>query len=312
MILTKLVQLYIPLIGNIALGWLCSRWIPAQTPFYLGKGLFLLGVPISVFVFLRRTDLSDSIWLAGAAAWWAMLMGLAIMFYLLRRGLYRAGLPPTQGTTLLAAMLGNTGYLGFPITLTLFGDSGFAWALFYDLLGTVLGAYGAGALIASHYGTKRHDGKGFVGVLAVVQQALRNPTIWAFGLALLYRDPLPPMLEQGLWAIAWGTISLCLLLIGMRLSQLTSLQQLRRVALPLCLKMLLLPLIMWGMMFGLSIPPIAKQVIVLQTAMPPAFATVVLTEHYQLDPEFAVAVVAIGTLGLLLTLPLWLWLTSVF
>jgi malate permease and related proteins len=49
-------------------------------------------------------------------------------------------------------------------------------------------------------------------------------------------------------------------------------------------------------------------VIVLQSAMPPAFATVVLTENYNLDPEFAVAVVAGGTIGLLFTLPLWLWL----
>jgi malate permease and related proteins len=38
---------------------------------------------------------------------------------------------------------------------------------------------------------------------------------------------------------------------------------------------------------------------------------VVLTERYQLDPELAVAVVAGGTIGLLLTLPLWLWLTGV-
>jgi malate permease and related proteins len=305
MILTKLLQIYLPLVSGVTIGWRLSRWLPRQTPFYLGKSLFLVGVPVSVFVFLRRTDLSGSIWLAGVAAWAAMLTGLSLMYGLLN---YAGGAQwprSTQGSALLAVTLGNTGYIGFPIILTLFGDPGFAWALFYDLLGTTLGAYGMGALIASHYGAGAKRG------FAALQNALKNPTIVAFGLALLYRDPLPGMLDLGLTAIAWGSIGLALLLIGMRLGQLTSLEQLRPVLLPIGVKMLLLPLLMWGITLNLSIPPIAKQVIVLQTAMPPAFATVVLTENYKLDPEFAVAVVAGGTIALLFTLPMWLWLTGV-
>lgn len=310
MIVAKLVPIYLSLMGSIALGWainrwIINRWLPLQTPFYLGRGLFFFGVPISVFVFLRRTNLSGPIWLAGVAAWCAMLMGLGGMFYLLKRQRNRAWQPATKGTVLLASMLGNTGYLGFPITLTLFGDQGLVWALFYDLLGTVVGAYGAGTLIASHYGQSA------VGTLALVRQVLQNPTIWTFSLALLYRAPLPPMLEHGLSAIAWGTIGLALILIGIRLGQLSTFRQLRRVSLPLSLKMLLLPLMMWVIVASLPIPTIAKQVIVLQTAMPPAFATVVLTENYKLDPETAVTTVVIGTFGLLLTLPFWLWLTGV-
>jgi malate permease and related proteins len=304
MILTRLLQIYLPLVCGVTIGWVLSRSLPRQTPYYLGKSLFLVGVPISAFVFLRRTDLSGSIWLAGVAAWAAMLTGLGLMSGLLK---YSSEKWPrsTQGSALLAVMLGNTGYIGFPIILTLFGDPGFAWALFYDLLGTTLGAYGMGALIASRYG-KSHKGR-----LAALQNVLKNPTIVAFGLALIYREPLPAMLDQGLTAIAWGAIGLALLLIGMRLGQLTSLAQLRPVILPIGLKMLLLPLLMWGITANLPIPTIAKQVIVLQTAMPPAFATVVLTENYQLDPEFAVAVVAGGTIALLFTLPIWLRLTGV-
>jgi malate permease and related proteins len=307
MIVTKLLQIYLPLVSGVTIGWLAGRWLPRQTPFYLGQILFWGGVPISVFVFLRRTDLSGSVWLAGVVAWAVMLMGLSLMAYLCHRGpSWLVAWPRrTQGTALLATMLGNTGYLGFPIVLTLFGDAGFVWALFYDLLGTTIGAYGAGALIASRYGqTSGGGGWGFGAALA-------NPTIVAFGLGLLYREPLPGGLDQTLTAIAWGAIGFALLLIGMRLAQLKSLQQLRPAILPLGLKMLLIPLLLWAISLTLPLPPIAKQVIVLQAAMPPAFATVVLTERYQLDPELAVAVVAGGTIGLLLTLPLWLWLTGV-
>jgi malate permease and related proteins len=306
MIVTKLLQIYLPLVSAVTIGWVSRRWLPAQTPFYLGKSLFWVGVPISVFVFLRRTDWSGSVWLAGGVAWAVMLTGLGLMYYTLHHGRHgwRQVDRPTQGTALLATMLGNTGYLGFPIVLTLYGDAGFVWALFYDLLGTTLGAYGAGAVIARRYGATERSG------WAIVQTGWANPTIGAFVLGLGYRQPLPEPIEAGLAIVAWGSIALALLLIGLRLGQLTSLHQLRQTRWPLALKMLLLPLMVWVICGVLPIPPIAKQVLVLQAAMPPAFATVVLTEQYQLDPELAVAVVAGGTILLLFTLPLWTWLTG--
>jgi predicted permease len=48
--------------------------------------------------------------------------------------------------------------------------------------------------------------------------------------------------------------------------------------------------------------------LVLQIAMPPAFATLVVSEAYDLDRELAVTAIALGSLSLLLTLPLWLLL----
>jgi malate permease and related proteins len=302
MILTKLLQIYLPLVSGVTIGWAIRPRLPPQTPFYLGKFLFWLGVPIGVFVFLRRTQWVGAIGWAGALAWVAIGIGGTLMAVWLQFSATVPWAKPTRGTALLAAMFGNTGYVGFPIILTLFGEAGFAWALFYDLLGTTLGAYGLGTVIASRYGAST-DRPG-----VMLKKALVNPTIAAFGLALWYRDPLPGWLDAGLDAIAWGSIGLALLLIGMRLRQLKSRQQLRPALWPIGLKMLLVPLLMWAITAQLPLPPIAKQVIVLQSAMPPAFATVVLTENYKLDPEFAVAVVAGGTIGLLFTLPIWLWL----
>jgi len=49
-------------------------------------------------------------------------------------------------------------------------------------------------------------------------------------------------------------------------------------------------------------------VLVLQMAMPPAFACLVIAEAYDLDRDLAVSSVALGTVVLPFTLPLWLWL----
>lgn len=75
--------------------------------------------------------------------------------------------------------------------------------------------------------------------------------------------------------------------------------------------MLLVPLILGFTLpfFGLTGAP--AQVIVLQMAMPPAFATLVLAETFNLDRDLAVTALAVGSIILLVTLPLWLWLFSV-
>ena len=61
-------------------------------------------------------------------------------------------------------------------------------------------------------------------------------------------------------------------------------------------------------LWALGVHGLVHRAILLQMAMPPAFATLVISEAYELDYELAVTAIAIGSLTLLLTLPLWLWL----
>ncbi len=72
--------------------------------------------------------------------------------------------------------------------------------------------------------------------------------------------------------------------------------------------MLLVPLLLGSSLslFGLTGSPLL--VVVLQMAMPPGFATLVVAEAYNLDRDLSVTALATGTAGLLVTLPFWLWL----
>lgn len=323
----NLLKLYIPLVTWVGLGILLGSKLPTTVPLYLGKFLFWIGVPISIVTFLRQADLSGSVWVAPAIAWVAMLtcIVLAWSWIQLERYLQRshshgdsplwwhklATFPlgewskPTQGSFLLAAMVGNTGYLGYPVTLALVGSKYFAWALFYDTLGSTLGAYGLGVAIAARFGmsTQNH--------WRLLQAMFSNPGLWSFGFGLGFRTvALPLLLEQTLRVAAWGVIALSLLLLGMRLSQLTSWQNVQRASLSLGIKMLLVPLALGISLPYIGITGLPQLVIVLQMAMPPAFATLVIAEAYNLDRELTVTALAIGSIGLLTLLPLWLWLFS--
>ena len=211
----------------------------------------------------------------------------------------------TQGSFLLASMVGNTGYLGYPVILALVGEKYFGWALFYDMLGTTIGAYGLGVLLAARFGGKAHS------YWQLVRAILQNPALWSLGFGLCFRQiPLPEFAERGLQGFAWSAIALSLVLIGMRLSQLKSGRYLRQASVSLGIKMLLVPLVLGIGLFLLGLTGSPLLVIVLQMAMPPAFATLVLAEVYNLDRDLSVTALAVGSIGLLLTLPIWLLLFS--
>ncbi|HLO84424.1 MAG TPA: AEC family transporter [Nostocaceae cyanobacterium] len=302
----NLLLLYGKLGGLVLVGMILGRKLPITAPTRLGQFLFWVGGPISIVSFLRQTDLSEQIWIAPAIAHLAIFLGAFLAWLGIKgQAYFQKSLPQksTQGSLILAAMVGNTGYLGFPITLAIVGKEYFAWALFYDLLGSLIGSYGLGIILATYFGnTAQNLGQ-------MTKAILINPALWSFGFGLLFRQvAIPAVWEFGLEILAWIAVSLSLILIGMRLSRLNSGQRIPQAGISLVIKMLLVPLILGSTLPLFGVTGVAARVIVLQMAMPPAFATLVIAETFNLDRDLAVTALALGAIILLFTLPLWLWL----
>lgn len=317
-----LAQIYLPLCGGVLVGLLISallgRWrSPSavtqvwqyRVPAYLGQFLFWVGVPLSLIHFLRQADLTGGVWLAPVMAW--LTFGLALLLAWLWLQLRHADWPqPTKGTFLLSAMVGNTGYIGFPVILLLpqLGTTYFGWAVFYDLLGTVLGAYGLGSMLGAYYGHTTDSAGGQPPWRRSLIALLTAPTLPAFGLGLLLRlKELPLWLEAGLQAFAWSMVMLSLVLMGMRLQQLRSFQQIQPALMAALIRMAIAPLMIGWVLTIFGVVGAPRLVIVLQAAMPSAFATLVLTETFDLDRDLAVTCVGLSSASLLITLPIWLW-----
>jgi len=339
----QLLILYAQLIGLVLLGFFASSRIPQLSPHTLGQFLFWIGVPISIVAFLRQADLSGAIWIAPICAWIAILLGASLAWgwirlcgsrgeggwrswgreyhaprtttqlhcggFLRNRLLHHSPLSyplPTQGSFLLAAMVGNTGYIGFPVALAVVGTQYFGWTLFYDLLGSTLGSYGLGVVLAARFGKGVSDRK------HLIQAIFVNPALWSMGFGLLFRQvPLPAVAESILSSLGWSVVALSLLLIGMRLQHLKSWRNLSKASVCLTIKMLIVPLVVGSVLSLCGFTGAPQLAIVLQMAMPPAFATLVIAEAYDLDRDLAVTALALGSTSLLLTLPLWLWLFGV-
>ena len=356
------IKLYLP-IGTavclgIAISWLLSHpWVQNRSdralhrivPGYLGKFLFFIGVPIGVVNFIRKADLSGSIYLSPVVAWFSILLGILCAWLWLRN--VRETWPiKSQGSFTLVTMVGNTSYLGFPVILLLpqLGPDYFGWAVLYDVLGTFFGAYGLGVILAAQWNRKAQNqvknkaqhklkplptetdrreemitdfSEEAVGskTLAVPltplasfgrisKEVLKNPTLFAFILGLVLRAVVfPEWLDIGVSFFAWGVVMLSLVLMGMRLQQLDSWQSLKSAFPAVGIKMFLVPLLVAMTLTSIGIEGPPRLVLVLQSAMPSAFATLVLAETYNLDRELVVTSLGLSSALLLLMLPFWLW-----
>ncbi len=295
-VLWALLAAYLPLVGWIGLGSLGTRLVPKAMVDQLGKLLFWVAGPLTVLGFSRGTDLSGPLWAASIYAWVGMATA-AVFAWLWTRQWQ----PAQRGSFLLAAMFGNTGCIGFPVTLALLGKEGLRWALFYDQLGTIIGAYGLGIFLVSRSTN--------ITVWKSLGRVLRNPILWAFVVGLITHDwPAPAWLDRSLEVGAWTAIALTLVQIGLRIGQVRSWQVVWRVLPALGIKLVLVPFGIW--LFARSLPEVAYSAVVLQSAMPPAFAALVLAEEFDLDREMAVAAIVTGILALGLTLPVWVLLTG--
>lgn len=343
-LLIILFRLYLPICAAIFIGIIFSFFLKylnkkqllgsslyRQVPFYLGKFLFFIGVPISVINFIHKADLSGSIWLSPLTAWCAILLSLSCSWLWLQTHRPQLSIATRKSFTLVS-IVGNTSYLGFPIILLLpqLGPDYFGWAVLYDVLGTFFGAYGLGVILATRGSatdnnqlianisnpisptkinfnqTKLAKIIGFLKDISLI--LAKNPTMIAFLFGLTLRlVTFPEFLDIFLRWFAWGVIMTSLVLMGIRLQQLDSWAKVKTALGAVGIKMFLVPLIIAMALTALGINGPPRLVLVLQSAMPCAFATLVLAEAYDLDRDLVVTTLGLSSLALFFMLPFWLW-----
>ncbi len=207
-----------------------------------------------------------------------------------------------QGSMILAATLGNTGFVGLAIVPSLIESPYLSWVVLYSVTHNILGTYGLGALLARYFG--HLPGKASPGKLLLT--VLMVPSVWAFSLGVA-SQPLafPPGIELLLERSIWLVIPAALLLMGMRLSQVQSWNSVGLALGPVLVKLVVLPGIMAIGVTLIGLPSPARLALVLMSAMPSAFGGLILAEEYNLNRDLIASAIALSTVLMLVVLPLW-------
>lgn len=300
---------YFPLILWTSLGLVSFRFLPPALPRLLGRSLYWVGIPLEILALARQTDFSEPAELAPAITFAALLLGLGVAVICLRivnKLLVASPLTSatTQGSFILGAALGNTGFVGLAIAPAFIDHAHLNWIVFYSLTHNLIGTYGFGVFIASYFAQRPQQNHWWV----QLRDVLTVPTLWAFLLGYLTRSlELPQFVDTGLHASIGVVIACAFLLTGMRLSQLRGWKSLKLALLPAALKVVVTPAlvgILTTLLLGLSGD--RRLAMVLMSGMPSAFAGLILAEEYNLERELVASCIVVSTVLLLLVLPVWL------
>jgi predicted permease len=296
---------FILILAMLALGHVFARCrvLPENAAAALNRAVICLCLPAAVLLHIPRLHVEWSLaslmltpWLIGGATWGILALA---------RG--RLGLRTDEyAVLLLCVMLGNTGFIGYPMIRALLGENALAYAVIYDQFGTFLLLSSCGLYICARYSGGVAPSPGLV-----LRRILRFPPALALlaGLTIMPAQP-PEPLAGALQILADAMLPLVMLAVGLSLRFRLPANEIRALSAGLALKLLLLPALVWGASRVAGLAETMLRVNVLQSAMPPMVTAAALAMAHQLAPRLAAALVGYGILFSLLTLPFWAWVVA--
>jgi len=295
---------FLLVIGMLALGKVCAatgRFPPAAAGVL---NLFVLDIclPAAVLRYASRLELDLSLLRVIAVPWLLCALAALVVY----AGARRAGLAEDRMAVLLLCVpLGNTSFLGYPLTRAMLGEEALPHAVVYDQFGSFLLLSTWGLWVLARYGGDRRPTAREIG-----GKIVRFPPFVALVVALTLMPAAPPPLVEGLlMRLSDALLPVVTFAVGLDLRLRLPRGALGPLAAGLALKLALLPLAAWVLVRLLGLDGIAADTTIFESAMPPMITAGALASSHRLAPDLAAAMVGYGVLLALATLPAWsLWL----
>ena len=230
---------------------------------------------------------------------------IQIYSFLISKILYKKEPEEVQKALRYATMVSNAGFIGNPVAESFFGPAGLLYASIY-LIPQRIVMWSAGLSIY----TGSHNSR------ETLHRVLTHPCIIAVFIGsflMLTGLPLPEFLREAVESVGDITTPFSLILIGTILADVDpgSLLDSRLLGYSI-LRLLILPAIALLVCKIFAVDRLISGVSVLLAAMPASTSSVILANKYHGDAKFASKLVMSSTLAILLTLPLWSYLFSLF
>ena len=287
-------------LAMLALGYLFQRLalLPPGAAQTLNLVVLYVCLPAAVLLYAPRLHPEPAL-LGVVAVPWLLLAATVPLVALVARGLRLRD--DERGVLLLTVALGNTSFLGYPLTRALIGEHALPWAVVYDQFGAFLILSTFGLWVLARYGGDDKPTLREIGL-----RVLKFPPLWALlvGFTVMPADP-PAWVAGGLQRLAEALLPLAMLTIGLSVRLTLPREELKPLAAGLALKLALMPALAVVLVPWLGLQGEMARVTVLESAMPSMVTAGALAIAHDLAPRLAAAMVGYGVLLSLLTLPLW-------
>ncbi len=280
------------IIALLAIG-IALQKAPAPADFSKSLNFFVIYVSLPATIALQLPKITFDLSALGVMMIPWLLLPIVVLIVLF---MTRNHPPHTRAALLLVMPLGNTSFVGIPIVETLLGQDAIGYVLMYDQFGTflILSFYGA-AVIARYESGVFH-------ARLILEKMLLFPPFAVLFLSLLLGE-VHPAVQPYMQILASTLIPLALISVGYSMTFGAKIDY-PLFAQALVLKLILMPLIAFGLLVAMGTEPLALKTAVLESGMPSMITAGALAIAAGFAPALSAALVGYGLVISLVSLPL--------
>jgi auxin efflux carrier (AEC) len=199
-------------------------------------------------------------------------------------------------SVLVTVMIANTAFMGYPVTLGIFGQEGFLRAIFCDIATLCTFLLLSFLLIMKFGGT----------IKTAIKKIAFFPPLWAviFGLILNFVNiPIGPVLDNTINYLGQGAIPLIMVTLGLSIDFSALSRSKSMIVFTSIMKLAFFPLVAFFVAGHLGLVNLESTVSIVEAAMPSGMMSLLLAITYKLDFELTSDCILINTVISLITLP---------
>ncbi len=282
----------------ILLGYAAKRigLLKAEDSAPLNKIVVNIAIPSLIFLAMYGADLSNInvlIPITMICIVTGSLCGLIVYLYSKAKGYPKK----TKWTLVGTSTLFNSGFLGYPVVLGIFGASGLVRAVFYDMGSTILFLC-LGIFFILLFGGK---------YTSIIRRTLLFPPLWAIVLGILANImhfnlgfiPLNVMKY-----LSGAAIPIIMISLGLSLEVGGLKNYLGAASFVSMIRLVISPIIAFSLVYFLGLNGLGGTVTIVEAGMPSAMLSLVLVASYDLDIKAAAACIFMSTALSMITLPI--------
>lgn len=286
----------IAIILLIIIGYICRRteFLKPETTQVLNKIVIYIAIPSLIFLSMYNADLSNLETLGTITLTCIMVGSLTGLLAYIFANIMKYP-PKTKWSLVTTSALFNSGFLGYPVILGVFGAEGMVRAVFFDVGSTIL-FISFSILLMLNYGGSYQS---------IIRRSVLFPPFLAVVLGILANLshlPLGSILPDVLGYLSGAAIPLIMISLGLSLEFKEVYEHISSASFVSFIKLIISPVIAVIIATVLGLSGINYSVAVIEAGMPSAMLSLVLAITYNLDVKISAACIFLSTALSMITL----------
>lgn len=280
------------------------KTMPENTSMALNAYVLNVALPALILKNIPLLNFSSALYIPAITPWFLLAFVILVTLFLAKVFNWSR---EVTGALLIILPLGNTSFLGFPMTEALFGEKGMPYAVVYDQLGSFIALATYATIVAAMYSSKVSTPS----ARDILVKIITFPSFIALLLGLALKGAsLPDFANSLINGLSLTLVPVVMVAVGFQLRLRFSRDEMGPLVSALSLKMIVMPAFAWLVWYLLGERGLVVDVSVFQAAMPPMISAGAIAIMAGLAPRLVSGVIGFGVLLALVTLPVVAWLLS--